>query len=717
MIKLKIYNLALISLLTYYIILCDNNNLQIDTLEIGNTELIEVTDNHNLNIIVTTSKKIYTGIPPELKTLTNAQIINATSIITINENYLLAACLQDSLLSKISLSNGASSIILNYNSIDSNLNLEVPTTSCSLSILDNIVFIGYSKIEYYDNAINKTIIAIKVSIENIDSTEGPILDLNAEIKYFIFPESTKKTESFRQISCEPLIIGNYDSSKHNCNNYRLICVIEVYEISSSKNNYLTFLNSINDSFNGFEDGMRQKRIKQLGTNTGFRLYKLNDKKLKCVTKYSSYDITITLNTNLIIVISWDEDNYNLNSDLDLFSYNNGFMFISQIINNAASFRVELDSKVNYLTLNINDENKILKIIGYHDQSNIIKNTVFVYQSSDYIKFFTFNSSQTFSDAITIDGNSNTNNEGCTNENEALLRDSSDNICYPKTQIIKGYKYNETTNFFEKCYSSCDFCSESSGNIFNHKCEACAENYLPSYIFPGNCYKINGLQTNEDKKVNSQNEENFISTTCFSQKIQSTGECIDQCPISTEFYIYNLDSSTNLYTKNNLNPPKYSFDNKCIDDCPSYSNYDENNICKCQYAYYKLNGETTCYANDNCPSDLKYQNPNTNECYSSLNDCINKGNNYFFNKFCYTEDCPENKEKLNSKNEEIQNYFISKLSLNDNLKEKICVCNTSNGVWSNINSNEEYYQECLDICPDGYEPESITKQCIEKLIQL
>ena len=88
----------------YYCQIYDNFNRSI--LEEGNYDLLDVTDNHNLKLIVTTSKNIYTGFPPTLKVSTEANLISSTSIITINENYLLAACLEDSLLSKINLNDG-----------------------------------------------------------------------------------------------------------------------------------------------------------------------------------------------------------------------------------------------------------------------------------------------------------------------------------------------------------------------------------------------------------------------------------------------------------------------------------------------------------------------------------------------------------------------------------------------------------------------------------
>ena len=139
--------------------------------------------------------------------------------------------------------------------------------------------------------------------------------------------------------------------------------------------------------------------------------------------------------------------------------------------------------------------------------------------------------------------------------------------------------------------------------------------------------------------------------------------------------------------------------------------------KCQFAFYVLNDETTCLSDNNCIDGYPYQNPDTKECYSSLNDCLDKGNNYFFNQYCYTNNCPSDKSDLNSQSNDIINYFISKLSItDDNIKNKLCICDITSGVWSNNNLNSNnvlYYQECLNQCPDEYEPEGVTKYCIEK----
>ena len=48
-------------------------------------------------------------------------------------------------------------------------------------------------------------------------------------------------------------------------------------------------------------------------------------------------------------------------------------------------------------------------------------------------------------------------DDCIYENYALIKDGNE-TCYPKEKYIKGYIYNNSTNLFEKRYSSCNFCS-------------------------------------------------------------------------------------------------------------------------------------------------------------------------------------------------------------------------------------------------------------------
>ena len=281
------------------------------------SQLIDVNDYNNLNLIVTTLKNIYIGIPPKLKSKTEAKLINTSSVITLNSNYLLAACLQDSLLTKINLNNGNFSSLLNYSDKEtSSYNLDIPITSCSLSIYENIVFIGYSQIDYYENEINKTNIIIRLNITNKDSEDGPNINSNVSKKIFKFPKSSRKTDSSRQISCMPIKLMS------NSNKFRLICVQEIFEyaIDYLINRYSLYAFSINENFNGFEE--QSSSIFRTNTSSGFKLYKENGTHIKGLMK--KYEFYLYFQDNKLTTGYGNP----LEGNMDLFDANNGFIFFS-----------------------------------------------------------------------------------------------------------------------------------------------------------------------------------------------------------------------------------------------------------------------------------------------------------------------------------------------------------------------------------------------------
>ena len=222
-------------------------------------------------------------------------------------------------------------------------------------------------------------------------------------------------------------------------------------------------------------------------------------------------------------------------------------------------------------------------------------------------------------------------DDCENGVYALLSDNN-NACYPTNQIVKGYIYEDSSKIFNKCYPSCEFCSASSSDITEHNCESCAEGYLQSYQHYGNCYKINYILLTDNKTIDNANDENYIPTTCTKYKIHSTGEYVDECPIISPFYSYEYNTETEDYSKNdNLIPPKYLFNKICYETCSSNANTiadNIDNIWKCEYAFLFQEDEITCYSDLNCISDYPYKNEDSNQCYSSLDEC-----NYFFNNIC------------------------------------------------------------------------------------
>ena len=774
-------------------------------LETGNYNLIDITDYQNQKIFVTTSKKIFKGIPPTLISTTTAKLINTTSIITLNQKYLLAACLEDSLLTKININNGESSSLLNYSEIEQNL--PIPITICSLSAMGEYVYIGYSKIEYYSSQTNKTNIIINIKLENY--LAEPFFDLNFGKKIVNF-KSTIKTDSSRQISCEPLKYGN-------SNNFRLVCIYEDLKFDNEERfrtwRYFLIQALINEEFTNI---LEENTLGRSNITLGFKLNRLNESEARCMMWKTVYIIRLKDNGNFISNTKGFND---YKASLDLFDYQSDFFFYAEKVNfmnisDIFYIAINRENKPNIFKFYDYQENSIEKLVCKYNQDNYMNIIFVIYQCSNKIKYISLaykdaifnlgsysaeiqlksfehkefnanslldlsnlgflgvesilkpNVNQTYgidfyntlmeNNVLVPEKSFHTNYkyylsliehnkniytriyslksfiinvktcdkdncvscwdnyytcDNCGNGDYALLKDNTD-MCYKTDKIIKGYKYDSNTKYFEKCYSSCEFCSKASNDINYHYCESCSEGYLFSYSKPGNCY-INNLDLEAEKIINSANEK-FISSTCSNNKINSTGECINECPNSSQFYDIVYDESEKKFiSKNNLNPPKYLFNQKCLEECPSKTSPDSNtNKCKCQRAFHIENDITTCYDDLNCINDIyPYQNKNTNECYSSLSQC-----NYFFNKDCYESSCPAGKISLFTQNDTIKNYYKNNLLLENNLINKICICDINEGVWSNItsSSNENYFQECLRNCPTDYEPEPITKQCIEKV---
>ena len=122
-------------------------------------------------------------------------------------------------------------------------------------------------------------------------------------------------------------------------------------------------------------------------------------------------------------------------------------------------------------------------------------------------------------------------DDCIYENYALIKDGN-KTCYPIEKYIKGYIYNNRTNLFEKCYSSCDFCSSISTNDSDHKCLSCSNGYLISYKNLGNCYK--------------SDDTNFVTSSCSKYTINSTKECVDECPTTSPYYSFEYNSEMDNY---------------------------------------------------------------------------------------------------------------------------------------------------------------------------
>jgi len=172
-------------------------------------------------------------------------------------------------------------------------------------------------------------------------------------------------------------------------------------------------------------------------------------------------------------------------------------------------------------------------------------------------------------------------DDCIYENYALIKNGNE-TCYPIEKYIKGYIYNNSTNLFEKCYSSCDFCSSISTNDSDHKCLSCSNEYLISYKNLGNCYK--------------SDDTNFVTSSCSKYTINSTNECVDECPTTSPYYSFEYNSEMDNYSKTSLKPHKYIFNKKCYEECPINTISNDDNICNCKFGFYTDNNNINCFEN-------------------------------------------------------------------------------------------------------------------------
>ena len=90
-------------------------------------------------------------------------------------------------------------------------------------------------------------------------------------------------------------------------------------------------------------------------------------------------------------------------------------------------------------------------------------------------------------------------------------------------------------------------------------------------------------------IHNTDDEEFIISTCDVYKIESTGECVEECPTLSPYYNFDYNSEEINYIKSTaFIPPKYLFSKICYESCPSNTIPDDiNNKCKCQFAFTSL----------------------------------------------------------------------------------------------------------------------------------
>lgn len=461
----------LLFIFKYTKFLCQiNDNFQSGILEEGENDLIDIADYLNTTLIISTSKNIYIGAPLSNKTSTNANLNSSSFAATCNENYILVACLEDELLVKININTGIQTTLLSYSNYNS---IIVSNHSCSLSILENFVFIAISR-PISDNTVNYFF--IKLNITNKDDIEnGPIINERVEIKSFIFPYDVQKSNKSRDLSCETVFSRDNDE-------YKFLCVHE--NVTNSKNRLYGFI--LNTDFDGI---YHENEIKSSIQEFGFRLYYLDKYYIRLVTRQFIYNLYFKDNT-----IKKYNGNTNLTSYESfyyLYFYNNNFVFSIRKEKNftfengnsdeVIYFKINTNLSEHYLIYSFEDDiSDIKKIIGFYNDTNDY--LILIYQCKEISKYFAFpNNKEIFH----------------INSFQDIYRvKSNEELDYNFSNIIQYEKYFGELNFqnFKKISSTEDFITIN--NPVNHTTLAS----LP--------ININSKKINLDPSLNFWYEINF-----------------------------------------------------------------------------------------------------------------------------------------------------------------------------------------------------------------
>ena len=386
-----VLNIIIVLILLISFVYCEiSDGFRSDELESSNSYLIDINDYHNLGLIMTTSKNIYfissLEATPLVPTNFILNVANYSMGATYDENYLLVACLEDSLLAKINIRTGDSSILLNYDDISYNGEiLENPNQICSLSIFENTAYIAIAN-EYISDDItyNKYyVIKIKMKLEN----DEPIIDDSIEKHIYVLSDSLsdsykKISDLPRQISCEVINISNTD------NENRLVCIIE---FSTSGAATAIKAVAIKNDFSGTEPN--EKQIKSFsGGKSGFICFRYDLSIITCNMRKVVSNITLSYSNTQAININ-KKDYFSASDSLaGLLYYVNNFAF-SSYTDALKIYYIKIESSSNNYYIiydrSANSLGDIKKLFVKFDSSNKIM--FCFYHLKEKIKYFSFNS--------------------------------------------------------------------------------------------------------------------------------------------------------------------------------------------------------------------------------------------------------------------------------------------------------------------------------------
>jgi len=710
----------------------DNYQLQSLTDEEGYS-LIDFVDYHNLKLVISSSGNIYKGIIPQKVSQTSAKLLKYSAIASVNENFILASCLKDSLLTKININTGEFTSLLQYSDISKNLELTTPENVCSISIFENLIFIAYSIIS--DTTRNN--IAIRVNIKNKDDSNGPSIDENYEKKYFIYPIAYIKLDSIRHFACEAIYI------KNDTTNYRLICVHEIKD-----SNFIVKAFIIKNDLEDLDS--QEYSLFSVSSVSGFRLFRIDLFSIRVVMRKKVYDLSLQNNEGVIDIIM-TKANSNLNAysaTRDLYDYNNNFIISSEIYKkkfmgnkNFYYFTINKSTSGNYYKIYLYSETSVSKVLGYYDEIN---DTLVVVFQGTTIKYFTL---QNHTKLFEIGSFSNIIKLKSNETSQVKVDDIFSFSNYGNLQVYSKNTYN--TNIDETLYFGGENFPSNLINFYKIETDKSINNWyeynlalidnqneyarefvlLEVYLYVRIC-SFTCLSCTEDfYKCDSCRNETFAKKkdsedyNCYPINMRVEGyiynstskmfiKCYDSCQFCNKSSEESSSSEHNCESCKEGYIPSYQYLGNCYKVNENETNLDKNVNSITDVSFfvidscpnYKINCTGECIVA--CPtSTVYYEFVSTINLTEITKDNYNKDNyeiidisppKYLFNKVCY-DSCP-----LSTISDELNNKCKCQKSFHVDNDKLICYDD-----YYCINNTYKYFlndsKECIsnNSCPTGY----------------
>jgi len=729
-------------ILLKYLTICQiYDNFANGTLELSGSSILDIADYLNLSLLITSSGNIYNATPISPLTYTGASLNASSAAAVCNEKYILVACLQDSLLTKININNGTFQNLIDYSAFGSIIVSN--RSSCCLSIYENIVSISISQ-PYLDNKIKNAVFTVNIKNKD-DIINGPIIDTDRDNKICIFPFEYNKTGTTRDISCEFIV-------EKISNSYRLLCSYEDIEPV----NKIVYLASLNSSMDNLE---KIKIIPEKGIEHGFRLYKIDNYYLRLVLRDKLYDVY--LDSNFDIQIEKKSNFVKFESIMKLFSYNNnfvmtyiiGFCYKNVNITSQTSILGLYTFSTDYYSIFLYAHTWEPHTKLYNYYNDILDYHLLLYQSATSIRYIIFQNNKEIFNINSfsfiyrvksndeIDFNVSSLIQSTTNFGKLYIEQSKIISSSNKSEIIT-YKYpfdtldfpidkenqkitlkanqsfwyefdfalEDRSDSFLKMFSfpnaklSIRICAFQCGSCLTdyYICDTCRDDNYAKKINSedSNCYPV--TQTLEKYIYNSESksfEECYISCKFCSKMNSESSNTEHNCLICDDEYIPSYEHPGNCYKNENNNNGKYITINSVsdqsftsIDLCPSEKNYVINSTKECvtecpesitlySYKYTFVNFTELEY-------DMILKDQYT---FTETNKTI-----YTLGKFCF-EECPANSENIEMTNE---CKYINAWHKDPNNGEITCY----EEDYCKYDGHKYYLsdtKECTESCPSGY----------------